>query len=95
MILSQTVHEIYSSEAVRGVIFGPFPSVDNFRPKVPSDVISDAFVDPSDVKVRVKFGDPRSNRSPDMRLPHFVRTTTTMTTTTAYAGHHNGVLPKK
>ena len=34
-------------------------------------------VDPTGVKVRVKFGDSRSNHSRDIRLPHFVRTTAT------------------
>ena len=46
-------------------------------------------VEPMGVKVLVKFGDSRSNRSRDIRLPHFVGTTTTTTTTTpAYVGHH-------
>ena len=34
-------------------------------------------------KVHAKFDDSRSNRSRNIRLPHFVRTTTP-----AYAGHH-------
>ena len=55
---------------------------DNFRPEVASDVISGAFVEPAGVKVRVKFGNSRSNPYPDIRLPHFVRTTTTTTTPT-------------
>ena len=37
-----------------------------------SDVISGAVVDPTGVKVRVKFGDSRSNRSRDIGLPDFV-----------------------
>ena len=36
------------------------------------DVISDVAVDPTGVKVRVKFGDSKSNGSQDIRLPHFV-----------------------
>ena len=47
-------------------------NVDNFRPEVPSDIISGVVVDPAGVKVRVKFGDSGSNRSRDIRLPHFV-----------------------
>ena len=49
----------------------------SFRPEVVIDVISGAVVDPTGVKVRVKFGDSRSNRSRDIRLPNFVRTVTT------------------
>ena len=37
-----------------------------------SDVMSSVVVDPNGVKVRVKFGDSRSNRSRNIRLPHFV-----------------------
>ena len=59
-------------EAVGGVIFDQFSNVDNFPPEVPSDVISGAFVEPTDVKVHVKFGDSMSNRARDVRLPHFV-----------------------
>ena len=65
--------------------FRPFFNFDNFRREVHGDVISSVIVDPTGVKVRVKFGDSRSNRSRDIRLPHFVHTTTTP----AYAaGHH-------
>ena len=39
-------------------------------------------VEPTGMKVPVKFGDSRSSRSRDIRLPHFVRATP------AYAGHH-------
>ena len=42
------------------------------RPEVTSGVISGVVIDPTAVKVHVKFGDPRSNRSRDIRLPHFV-----------------------
>ena len=38
-------------------------------------------VDPTGVKVRVKFAEFRSNRSRDIRLGHFVRTTTTTAAT--------------
>ena len=37
-----------------------------------SDIISSAVVDPTGLKVRVKFGDYRSTRSRDIRLSHFV-----------------------
>ena len=37
-----------------------------------SDVISSVVVEPTGMKVRVKFGDSSSNRSRDIRLPHFV-----------------------
>ena len=65
-------------------IIGRFEKFDNFRLEVHSDVISGAVIDPTGVKVHVKFGYSRSNRSRDIRLPHFVRTSTTP----AYAGHH-------
>ena len=46
-----------------------------------SDVISGVVAEPIGMKVRVKFGDTRSSRSRDIRMPHFVRTTTTTTQT--------------
>ena len=49
----------------------------SFQPEVVRDVIFGVVVVATGVKVRVKFGDSRSNRSPNIRLPHFVRTTTT------------------
>ena len=55
---------------------------DNFRPDVVNDVISGLDVEQVGVNDPVKFGDFWSNRSRDIRLPHFVRTTTP-----AYAGH--------
>ena len=55
-------------EAAGCVIFGPFSNVDSFRP----DVISAVVIDQTGMKVRVKFGDSRSNRSRNIRLPHFV-----------------------
>ena len=54
----------------------------HFRPfferrlEVHSDVISRVVVGLTGVKVRVKFGYSRPNHSRDIRLPHFVRTTT-------------------
>ena len=54
------------------MIFSRFSNVDNFRPEIDSDIISIVVVDPTDVKAHVKFGDSRSNRSPGIRLPHFV-----------------------
>ena len=56
-------------KAVRGVIFGLFSNVDNFRQEVSSDVMSGVVVDPMGVKVCVKFGEFRSNRLRDIRLP--------------------------
>ena len=42
------------------------------RPEVTTDVISGVVVDPTGVKVRVTFGDSKSNLSQDIRRPHFV-----------------------
>ena len=58
-------------EVIVCVIFGPFSNVDNFRLEVYSDVISGVIVDSAGVKVLVKFGDSRSNRSRDMRLDSY------------------------
>ena len=44
----------------------------SFRPEVVSDVIFGILVDPAGLKVPVKFGDSRSYRSRDIRLPHYV-----------------------
>ena len=44
----------------------------NFRQEVASDVISGVDVEQVGMNTRVKFGDSRSNRSRDIRLPHFV-----------------------
>ena len=63
----------------KAVIIGRFSNVDNFRPEVRSDIISGMVVGPMGVKASVKLGDSRSNRSRDIRLPQFVRTTTTTT----------------
>ena len=59
MNLAQTVHEIYISAAVGCGIFRPFSNVNNFRPEIARDVISGAFVDPTGVKARAKFGLPQ------------------------------------
>ena len=83
MILNLTVLEIYSSEAIGFGIFDRVFNFDNCQTEVVSDVISGMVVDPTGVKARVKFDDSRSNRSRDIRLPYFVRTTTP-----AYAGRH-------
>ena len=53
------------------------------RPEVGSDVISGEVVDPASLKVRVKYGDSRSNRSRD------IRTTPTTTTTPADGPYDN------
>ena len=53
-------------EAVRGVIFGPFSNVDNFRLEVNNDVIEGDVVQLTGVKVVVKFGYSMSNRSRDI-----------------------------
>ena len=45
---------------------------DNVRPEVDSDVISGVDVKQVGLNVHAKFGDFRSNRSRDIRLPHFV-----------------------
>ena len=44
----------------------------NFRSEADSDVIYGVVVEPSGMKIRVKFGDSRLNRSRDKRLPYFV-----------------------
>ena len=45
---------------------------DNFRPEVASDVVSGVDEEQFGMNVHVKFVDFRSNRSRDIRLPHFV-----------------------
>ena len=55
-----------------GVIFGHFSNVDNFRPEVYREVMSGVVIDPTAVKIRVKFGYSRLNLSRYIRLPHFV-----------------------
>ena len=59
MILSQTVHEIYSSEVVVCSIFDRYLNFDNCQLEIVGDVISSMVVDPTGVKARVKFGDYR------------------------------------
>ena len=41
-------------------------------PEAASEVISGVVVDPIRIKFHVKLGDSRSNRSRDIRVPHFV-----------------------
>ena len=72
MILPQTVYEIYSSKVVVCGIFDSFLNFDNCQPETVSDVISGVVVNPTGVKVHVKLGDSRLNRSRDIPLPHFV-----------------------
>ena len=69
---------------------------DNCQPESASDVISGADVEQVGMNVLIKFGDFRSNRSRDIRLPHFVTNDT--------GAHHSshkgktppiGVLPNK
>ena len=72
MILARTVLEIYNSVSVACGTFDRSLNFDNCQPEVDSDVISGVAVDPRSVKIHVKVGDSRSNRSRDVRLPHFV-----------------------
>ena len=44
-------------KAVGGGIFDPFSNVDNFRPDIFSDVMSGVVIEPTGLKVRVKFVD--------------------------------------
>ena len=46
--------------------------VDNFRPELGSDVISGMIVTPVGMKVGVKLCNSKSNRSRDIRLPHYL-----------------------
>ena len=55
----------------------------NLWPELVSDVISGVIIDPTGVMVLVKFGYSRSNRSQDIRLPHFVTNNDA-----AHACHH-------
>ena len=57
---------------VGGDILDRFFNFDNCQPEVASDLISCMAVQYVGVDVCVKFGDSRSNRSQDIRLPHFV-----------------------
>ena len=57
-------------KALEDGIFDSF--YDNCWPEVASGVISGRTVDYVSVGVNVKFGDPRSNRSRDIRAAHFV-----------------------
>ena len=68
MILAQTLRDIYSSEPVGCGIF----ELDNCQPEVVSDIISGVVMETVGEKFRVKYGDSKSKRSRDIRLPHFV-----------------------
>ena len=57
MILGQTVHEIYSIEAIRCVVFDHFLNFDNCQLKVVSDVISGMTDQDVGMNVRANFGD--------------------------------------
>ena len=70
-------HRLNRSEEIRlksvaGGIFGRFSNFDNCRPEVAGDVMSGAALVYVGVDVPTKFGDSRSSRSRDIRLPHFV-----------------------
>ena len=49
-----------------------FDSLSAAGPVLRIIVISGVMIEPTGVNVHVKFGDSRSNRSPDVRLPYFV-----------------------
>ena len=72
--LSREIH-LQPPEAAFSTVFRG-----NFWPEVGIGVMSGAVVDPTGTKGRVQFGDSRSNRSRDIRLPHLV--------TNDDAGHH-------
>ena len=57
MILSQTVHEIYSSESVGFVIFARFWNFNNRQLEVVSDVISSTAYQDVGMDVCASFGD--------------------------------------
>ena len=63
MILTQTVHEIYSSEAVRCGIFDRILNFDNCQPKVASEVISGMVNQDVGMDVGANFGDFRLKSS--------------------------------
>ena len=67
--LTMKIHDIWQEYAKLCRIFWPFLEL-RYLPA--NDVISGVFVDPTGLKVRVKFSDSRLNRSRDIRLPHFV-----------------------
>ena len=75
MILAQTVLEIYDNIVVGGVSFSRFSNADNLRLEEDRDIISGAVVDPTGVKVPLKFGESRSNRCRDILGPTGMFTT--------------------
>ena len=70
----QEAHQLVGRQNAAALEFDPMPSEAafsivfhcSFRPEVDSDVISGIVVDPLGVKVPVKFGNSRSNRSRDI-----------------------------
>ena len=70
----QEVHQLVGRQNAAALGFDPTPSEaafstvfrSSFRPEVYNDVISGVAVEPTGLEVRVKFGDFRSNRSPDI-----------------------------
>ena len=54
------------------VLFYGTSTATNYQPEEASDVVSGMAVQYVSVDVCVKYGDSRSNRSRDIRLPHFV-----------------------
>ena len=93
MILALTCLEINDYEGVGGGIFGRFSNVNNFRPKVASDVLSSMVVEPTGTKAPVKLGDSRSNRSRDIRLPHFVTNDHDNDDVGVHRSSHQGKMP--
>ena len=59
MILAQTVHEIYSTEAVGCSIFDRFLNIDNCQPEVVGEVISGMADQDVGMDVCVNFCDSR------------------------------------
>ena len=74
VILRQTVTELWTSMPTAPVLraFVQYLIAHCRWPEAASGVIFGMFVDPTGMKVHVKFCDSRSNRSEDIRLPHFV-----------------------
>ena len=59
MILAQTAHEIFSSEAVVCGIFDRFLNIDDWQPEVVSDVISIRVDQDVGMDICANFGDSR------------------------------------
>ena len=74
MILAQTVHQIYDRVKPSETAFRLFffkKNFDNCQPEVASDVIS-GVVHRYEGSCKIWFKKSKSNRSQDIRLPHFV-----------------------